>query len=167
MSYKKEFEDLEKKLYCQDDQSLITNTYLSIRYEQTVKWYIREACRYKKGYLALSIASIIFPAVIPVINCFSYSWITIAVTVISVITSVVTSLLSLLKLHEKWISYREVAEALQSELTLYAENCGEYGKAKSEQEKNQYFAERIESLMGDEHIKWQNIVSKKENNPSP
>ena len=78
-----------------------------------------------------------------------------------------TSLLSLLKLHEKWINYRELAEALQSELTLYAENCGEYGILNSEQEKNQCFAERIESMMGDEHMKWRSIVSKKENISSP
>ena len=88
------------------------------------------------------------------------SYIKLLITLVSVFTSFVTALLSLLKSHDKWINYRSVAEALQTELTLYISKCGDYADC-TDEEKNQLFAERIETLMGNEHIKWIGIVNKK------
>ena len=158
MSYKSEAENLHKKLYNTGETPVITDAYLLMRFEQSVQWYMKKANRSKYGYFTLSIIGIVLPLSVPVLNYFGN--LSLFVTIVSVLASLVTSLLSLLKLHEKWVSYRSVTETLQSELTLYTSKCGDYNDL-SEEKRNQLFAEKIEALMGNEHIKWISIVNKK------
>ena len=160
MSYKSEKNNLHEKLYGKNgENSIITDEYLSTRFEQSVNWYMKQANRCKYLYYFLSTVGIVLPLCIPVINCFDNPH-CIFVTAASVFTSLVTSLLSLLKLHDKWINYRSVTEAMQTELTLYASKCSDYSDC-TDEERNKLFAERIETLMGNEHIKWIGIVNKK------
>ena len=161
MSYKSEKNNLHEKLYDKDDKPVIENEYLLKRFEQSVLWYIKNANNCKIWYFALSIVGIVLPLSIPILNLFNdSSYVKLLITLVSVFTSFVTALLSLLKSHDKWINYRSVAEALQTELTLYISKCGDYADS-TQEERNQLFAERIETLMGNEHIKWIGIVNKK------
>lgn len=161
MSYKSESKNLHEKLYGKDDKPVIEDEYLLKRFEQSVLWYIKNANNCKIWYFALSIVGIVLPLSIPILNLFNdSSYVKLLITLVSVFTSFVTALLSLLKSHDKWINYRSVAEALQTELTLYISKCGDYVDS-TQEERNQLFAERIETLMGNEHIKWIGIVNKK------
>ena len=161
MSYQSENNNLHEKLYGKDDKPVIADEYLLKRFEQSVLWYIKNANNCKIWYFALSIVGIVLPLSIPILNLFNdSSYVKLLITLVSVFTSFVTALLSLLKSHDKWINYRSVAEALQTELTLYISKCGDYADS-TQEERNQFFAERIETLMGNEHIKWIGIVNKK------
>ena len=161
MSYQSESKNLHEKLYGKDGKPAIADEYLFKRFEQSVLWYMKNANKCKNWYYFLSVVGIILPLSIPILNLVNdSSYIKLLITLVSVFTSFVTALLSLLKSHDKWINYRSVAEALQTELTLYISKCGDYADC-TDEEKNQLFAERIETLMGNEHIKWIGIVNKK------
>ena len=53
--------------------------------------------------------------------------------------------------HENWISYRSTAEALKHEKFLFLSKAGPYASADNPMA---LLAERIESLVSQEHAKW-------------
>ena len=53
--------------------------------------------------------------------------------------------------HANWISYRSTCEALKHEKFLYLGNAGTYASA---EDPRRLLAERIESLVSQEHAKW-------------
>ena len=60
-------------------------------------------------------------------------------------------LLQLNQYHQNWISYRSTCETLKHEKYLYLANAGPYAAATSA---HTLLAERIESLVSQEHAKW-------------
>jgi hypothetical protein len=53
--------------------------------------------------------------------------------------------------HQNWITYRSTAEALKHEKFLFLSTAGPYAAASNP---NSLLAERIESLVSQEHAKW-------------
>lgn len=157
MSAKSERLSIDDRLYLQrGEKNTISDPYISTRFEQSVKWYVKKANKFKKIYYIFSIIGIALPATVPIINsvfeCTGFHC-DIIITVISVMTSVAASILTLLKAQEKWIHYRNVAEILQTELSLYVGEVGDY----KYNNKNETFIRKIETIMSDEHAKWQEM----------
>lgn len=164
MSYKAEFIDLEKKLYSDAGSNIIADEYIAKRFEQSTKWYIKMAYKFKNIYFAFSTAGIILPAIVTVINNiegeidFNIKFI---ITILSVLTTVITSLLTLTKVHEKWINCRSTAEMLQRELTFFKTKTDKYQTLKDEECVN-VFGNSIEQIMAQEHLRWVEVVNSKE-----
>jgi len=53
--------------------------------------------------------------------------------------------------HHNWITYRSTAEALKHEKYLFLSKAGPYAAAIND---NALLAERVESLVSQEHAKW-------------
>jgi hypothetical protein len=60
----------------------------------------------------------------------------------------------LYQFHQNWILYRSTCEALRNEKFLYLANAGPYAGAK---DAHALLAERIESLVSQEHAKWSSV----------
>lgn len=158
MSKKEEFKNLEDKLNSRykllNSDKFSPDEYVMMRFEQSVKWYIKKANRFKLIYFILSIMGIVFPASIPIVNgvlkCGNIPCDTL-ITIISVCASISASFLTLFKAQEKWVHYRHVAEMLQAEYSYYSTNVGVYMDC---EKKSQLFLVRIEAIMSDEHDKW-------------
>jgi len=56
--------------------------------------------------------------------------------------------------HQNWINYRSTAEALNHEKYLFLANAGPYSRT-SPTEATALLAERIESLISQEHARWE------------
>jgi hypothetical protein len=63
--------------------------------------------------------------------------------------------------HHNWITYRATAEALKHEKYLFLSTAGPYASANNPKA---LLAERIESLVSQEHAKW---ASTQEQTPKP
>jgi Protein of unknown function (DUF4231) len=66
--------------------------------------------------------------------------------------------------HANWISYRSTCEALKHEKFLYLGKAGPYAVAT---DPNVLLAERIESLVSQEHAKWASSQEVKDKNKPP
>lgn len=168
MSKKEEFKSLDERMVlCQQTNRYLEEFYLKKRFEQSVKWYIRKAVKYKRIYFLFMIISIVLPAVATVlinIPLLDNNWAKPIITILTVLTSTTTTLLSLFRAKDKWIHFRYMAETLQSEYSLYIEGAKDYA---DDETKNVKFIENIEAMMSEEHNKWIHIVNDDKNSRMP
>ena len=80
----------------------------------TLVYYARQAIRYKRIFLILSVLTIVLNAGIPVINQIDDSN-KLVITLMSSINLVIAGVLSLLSVKETWSRYREACEKLKIE----------------------------------------------------
>lgn len=147
----KTFGEKEKEntriLYCD-----IPDENLKGRIQASLDWYIEKATKYKFYFYLFSIITIALPLVVTILNnlCTKESiscCVQNAITVCSVLTTLVASMLTFLKLQEKWLLYRSTAEEIKRELSLYLAQ-------KSENEELRKLMLRVEEHMSGERKEW-------------
>ena len=161
MSIRSEYKSIDNRLTI--DNNNLLDGYIRVRFEQSVKWYIKKANIFKRLYYFLSIVGIALPATIPIVNsindCSTHAN-SVIITILSVITSISASLLTFFKARDKWIQYRYMAEKLQAELSLYV---GQIDSYESDKERNKAFLKKMEQLMSDEHDWWFDTIGESDN----
>jgi len=117
--------------------------------QDQIEWYDRKSGRNQQSFKFLKICTILAAALVPVlVKTNVTSWITAGLGVFIVI---VEGLQQLNQYHSNWISYRSTCEALKHEKFLYLGKAGPYAAAR---DPHALLAERIESLVSQEHAKW-------------
>lgn len=117
--------------------------------QDQIEWYDRKSGSNQKAFKSLKIGTISAAAFIPVLaNINGMSWVTAGLGVLIVILE---GLQQLNQYHSNWISYRSTCEALKHEKFLYLGKAGMYAAAN---DPHALLAERIESLVSQEHAKW-------------
>jgi hypothetical protein len=117
--------------------------------QDQIEWYDRKSGSNQKAFKLLKICTISAAALIPLIaNIKGMSWVTAGLGILIVILE---GLQQLYQYHANWISYRSTCEALKHEKFLYLGKAGMYAAASNP---HTLLAERIESLVSQEHAKW-------------
>lgn len=120
------------------------------RLEDQISWYDRKSRANQKWFKALRTVSIIAGAAIPITSLMRVEPPLITAG-IGFLIVVVEGLQQLNQYQSNWMSYRATCEALKHEKFLYAALAGPYT---SSQNALTLLAERIESLVSQEHAKW-------------
>jgi hypothetical protein len=119
------------------------------RLQDQIEWYDKKSVSSQKAFKYLKICSISAAAVIPVFASMArFSSVTAGLGVLIVILE---GLQQLNQYHANWISYRSTCEALKHEKFLYLAKASAYSTAR---DPHSLLAERIESLVSQEHAKW-------------
>jgi Protein of unknown function (DUF4231) len=119
------------------------------RLQDQIEWYDRRSGSNQKAFKYLKICTISAAAVIPVFARIDWmSWFTVGLGIFIV---VLEGLQQIYQYHSNWISYRSTCEALKHEKFLYLAKAGIYATAS---DAHALLAERIESLVSQEHAKW-------------
>jgi hypothetical protein len=123
----------------------VTNKFLTEEYPKAVAFYDSGAVKAKRWFRTLSVYLIVVSAALTVLIAMSdtddpYRWVRAG---LSASIGVVTALLSHLKCHENWLSYRASWDALERERRLYEAGAGEY---KDIAVKDTLFVERVEAV---------------------
>jgi hypothetical protein len=119
------------------------------RLQDQIEWYDWKSSYNQKAFKVLKICTIAAAAIIPFISTlYANSIVTAALGVLIV---VLEGLQQLNQYHANWISYRSTCESLKHEKFLYLAKAGIYGAAN---DAHALLAERIESLVSQEHAKW-------------
>ena len=119
------------------------------RLEEQIKWYDEKSVFCHRMYKGLKAAEILAGGLVPL---FAGLAVRPALTgVLGVLIVVLEGLLQLNQYHSNWISYRSTCEALKHEKYLYAAKAGPYAISGDALAR---LAERIESLISQEHAKW-------------
>lgn len=122
------------------------NKYLTENFSEAIKFYDDRACKAKRQYRCLSIGLIIISALLTPIIPFvpDNIWCRIVSIIMSASIVIATGLLSHLKCHENWLSYRSTWDALKREHRFFETGTGPY---KSATNNSELFVERVETIL--------------------
>jgi hypothetical protein len=124
------------------------------RLEDQLQWYDTKAAKSQWRYKWLKVLEIAVAASLPVVAAVhSPVWVTGGLAAVVV---VLEGALHIFQFQEHWITYRSTAEALKNERYLYLAKAGPYAG----EDRDRVLAERVEALLGQEHIKWESAAQR-------
>ena len=131
------------------------------RLEEQLNWYDTKSAYNQRMFKYLRSATIVMSVSIPLTAGFvKQAWVTGA---LGALIALCEGLTQLNQYHHNWRTYRSTAEALKHEKYLFLATAGPYASAENPK---RLLAERVESLVSQEHVKWassqEQIEKKKE-----
>jgi hypothetical protein len=142
-------------------QKITTEQYIQERWDGQYDYYRKASSRNKKKYQILKGVEIVLAALVPFLAALitdkNAEVMKIVVGIIGVGIALTSGMLMLFKYQENWVTYRTTMESLKSEKYLYLTRTGPY----KNKEASNLFIEKVESILNDEHVKWQNFVNEK------
>ncbi len=121
------------------------------RLEDQIDWYHRKSLANQRTYKRFKVVEIVFAATIPLLSALPITHPGYVPGVMGVIITVLEGLLHLNQYQQNWIAYRSTCEALKHEKFTYLGKASPYANVA---DPHALLAERIESLVSQEHAKW-------------
>ncbi len=121
------------------------------RLEDQIDWYDRKSRSAQRLYKRLKVLEILAAAVIPFLAGFNFPHIMIVTGGLGVLITIVEGVLHLNQYQQNWTNYRSTCEALRHEKYVYLGKAAMYGSAP---DPHALLAERVESLVSQEHAQW-------------
>ena len=118
------------------------------RLEDQIGWYDRKSNSNQHTFKWMKVIEILAAALVPLFSGFRLPWFAGGS---GALIAVLEGLQQLNQYHFNWITYRSTCESLKHEKYLYLAKAGPYGGAV---DPHTLLAERIESLVSQEHAKW-------------
>jgi Protein of unknown function (DUF4231) len=129
------------------------------RLEEQIAWYDRKGTYNQKAYKIIKVVEILAAALIPFIAALSIKHATIITGSLGVLITVLEGLLHLNQYQQNWTSYRSTCEALKHEKYVYIAKAAPYAGG---EDAHALLAERVESLVSQEHAKWASVQSQED-----
>jgi Protein of unknown function (DUF4231) len=155
----------EERLIMSDDTTMA-------RLEDQIGWYDRRSGTSQRRYKALKVTVIVIAALIPLLSGLPLApllpgglptWV---LGALGAAIAIIEGIQQVNQYHSNWISYRSTCEALKHEKYLYLGKAGPYAAVAAP---HALLAERVESLVSQEHAKWastQEIATKPVSQPA-
>ncbi|MGB7846537.1 MAG: DUF4231 domain-containing protein [Candidatus Acidiferrum sp.] len=124
------------------------------RLEDQIHWYDLKSGINMRWYKRLKISEIASAAVIPFLAASNIPRAMLVTGVLGVLVTLFEGMLQLNQYHENWIRYRSTCESLKHEKYIYLANAGPYANV---EKPRALLAERVESLVSQEHAKWATV----------
>lgn len=124
------------------------------RLEDQIAWYDRKSMVNQRIYKRIKIVEIVAAALIPFIGTFKLAQAAWATGGLGVLITVLEGMLHLNQYQQNWTAYRSTCESLKHEKYTYLGKAAPYANAA---DPHALLAERIESLVSQEHAKWASV----------
>ena len=124
------------------------------RLEDQIRWYDQRSTRNMRRFKRLKTTEIVAAAAIPFLAVWDFQYSRIVTAILGVLITVLEGMLQLNQYHENWISYRSTCESLKHEKFIFLAHAAPYSNVT---DPRALLAERIESLVSQEHAKWASI----------
>jgi hypothetical protein len=142
----------------------------AFRLKNQSDWYDKKSSAAQRAFKRIKVTEIVAAALIPLLGSLTllFPFIKENITWISgglgVLITILEGILHLNRYQENWNNYRSTAEALKHEKFLYLAQAGPYAKTPTSDPDAllALLAERVESLVSQEHAKWINIQTDQE-----
>ena len=124
------------------------------RLEDQIAWYDRKSQTNQRAFKWIKMIEILAAAVIPFLAASKLpdvGWVTGA---LGVLITVLEGMLHLNQYQQNWIAYRSTCESLKHEKYVYLGKAAPYANVA---DPHALLAERIESLVSQEHAKWASV----------
>ena len=124
------------------------------RLEDQIGWYDVRSRSNMRWYKRLKISEIGAAAMIPFLAASGIPRAVIVTGVLGILVTLFEGMLQLNQYHENWIRYRSTCESLKHEKYIFLANAGPYTGVDNPRA---MLAERVESLVSQEHAKWATV----------
>ena len=124
------------------------------RLEDQINWYDRKSLTNQRYFKRIKIVEIAAAALIPFLSASNLpktTWITGA---LGLLITILEGMLHLNQYEQNWITYRSTCESLKHEKYVYLGKAAPYAGSP---DPHALLAERIESLVSQEHAKWASV----------
>jgi hypothetical protein len=124
------------------------------RLEDQIGWYDRKSLINQRIFKRIKVVEIVAAAVIPFMAAFDLprvGWVTGG---LGMLITVLEGMLHLNQYQQNWVAYRSTCESLKHEKYVYLGKASPYANAA---DPRALLAERIESLVSQEHAKWASV----------
>lgn len=121
------------------------------RLEEQITWYDSRSLRNQKAYKRIKVIEIVAAAVIPLVAVVNIPHSRTVTGGLGVLITVLEGLLHLNQYQQNWTTFRSTCEALKHEKYIYLAKAAPYANVG---DAYALLAERIESLVSQEHAKW-------------
>jgi len=124
------------------------------RLEDQIGWYDRNSLANQRYFKRIKMVEIAAAAIIPFLSAFSHPRVMWVTGGLGVLITVLEGMLHLNQYQQNWIAYRSTCESLKHEKYVYLGKAAPYASAG---DPHALLAERIESLVSQEHAKWASV----------
>jgi hypothetical protein len=124
------------------------------RLEDQINWYDGKSQSNQRIYKRIKITEIVAAALIPFVSALQFRCSAYVTAGLGVLITIFEGLLHLNQYQQNWITYRSTCEQLKHEKYLYLGGAAPYSNA---EDAHALLAERVESLVSQEHAKWASI----------
>jgi hypothetical protein len=138
----------------QTTESVLGNDPVIDRLEDQIKWYDRNSRSAQHIYKRVKMVEILAAAMIPLLAGHSFPHDKLVIAGLGVLITVLEGVLHLNQYQQLWTTYRSTSEALKHEKYVYLGKAGPYAGAS---DPHALLAERVESLVSQEHAQWSSI----------
>jgi hypothetical protein len=126
------------------------------RLEDQIAWYDCKSLRSQRIYKRIKVIEILAAAIIPLMAAFPIPHESLVAGGLGVLITVLEGLIHLNQYQQNWTAYRSTCEALKHEKYVYLGKAAPYS---SVGDAYALLAERVESLVSQEHAKWASAQS--------
>jgi hypothetical protein len=124
------------------------------RLEDQIAWYDKKSGQNQRTFKQLKVLQLASAAGIPVLASTSATpWVT---GILGALIVALEGIQQLNQYQQNWVTYRSTCELLRHEKYLYLANAGPYTNP---EQAHALLADRIESLVSQEHAKWASATS--------
>jgi hypothetical protein len=124
------------------------------RLEDQIAWYDRKSLANQRTYKRVKVVEILAAAAIPLLAALKFSFMTMVTGSLGVLITVLEGLLHLNQYQQNWIAFRSTCESLKHEKYTYLGKASPYNNVP---DPHALLAERVESLVSQEHAKWASV----------
>lgn len=124
------------------------------RLEDQIAWYDRKSITNQRYFKRIKIVEIAAAAAIPFLATFKLPQVLWVTGGLGVLITVLEGMLNLNQYQQNWIAYRSTCESLKHEKYVYLGKAAPYAGVA---DPHALLAERIESLVSQEHAKWASV----------
>jgi len=124
------------------------------RLEDQIAWYDRKSMTNQRYFKRMKMIEITAAAIIPFLSAFNLPRVLWLTGGLGVLITVLEGVLHLNQYQQNWIAYRSTCESLKHEKYVYLGKASPYASAV---DPHALLAERIESLVSQEHAKWASV----------
>lgn len=124
------------------------------RLEDQIGWYDRKSIANQRVYKRIKIVEILAAAIIPFLAAFQVPYVPLITGGLGVVITVLEGMLHLNQYQQNWVAYRSTCESLKHEKYTYLGKAAPYANVP---DPHALLAERIESLISQEHAKWSSV----------
>lgn len=135
-------------------QPVSTDDPVIARLEDQIAWYDRKSRSAQNIFKRIKIVEIFSAALIPFLAGLSFAHDKLVTAGLGVLITIFEGILHLNQYQQLWNTYRSTCEALRHEKYLYLGQAGPYAAAPNPRA---LLAERVESLVSQEHAQWSAI----------
>jgi len=135
-------------------QSELDKDPITARLEDQIEWYDRKSRSAQHIFKRIKIVEILAAAMIPLLAGQSFPHDKLVTAGLGVLITILEGILHLNQYQQLWSTYRSTCEALKHEKYAYLGKAGPYTNAA---DPHMLLAERVESLVSQEHAQWSAI----------